>query len=116
MKRFKTAVVIGKFYPPHRDHKHLIDTASAQTQDVTIIVCDEAAQTIPGELRAAWLREIHPDATVRVVRSPLAHDDSAGWARSTIKWLGIRFRCGLHLGALWRGLRAAHGPRMSLWI
>jgi HTH-type transcriptional regulator, transcriptional repressor of NAD biosynthesis genes len=88
MKRFRTAVVIGKFYPPHRGHKHLIDTASTQAHDVTVIVCDEAGHAIPGELRAAWLREIHPHLTVRVVRSPLAYDDSAGWARSTIEWLG----------------------------
>ena len=88
MKRFKTAVVIGKFYPPHRGHKHLIDTAQAQAGHVTVIVCDEAGQTIGGERRAAWLREIHPEADVRVVRSSLAYDDSAGWARSTIEWLG----------------------------
>ena len=88
MKRFKTAVVIGKFYPPHRGHTHLIDTALAQSERVTVIVCDEDGQTISGETRAAWLREIHPDATVLVVRSPLADDDSAGWARSTIEWLG----------------------------
>ena len=41
MKRFKTGVVIGKFYPPHRGHKHLIDTAQAQADQVTVIVCDE---------------------------------------------------------------------------
>ena len=88
MKRFKTGVVIGKFYPPHRGHKHLIETALSQAEHVTVIVCDEPDQTIPGELRAAWLAEIHPAATVRVERSPLAHDDSAGWASSTIEWLG----------------------------
>jgi HTH-type transcriptional regulator, transcriptional repressor of NAD biosynthesis genes len=88
MKRFKTAVVIGKFYPPHRGHKHLIDTALAQSERVTVIVCDEEGQTIPGKTRAAWLREIHPDATVLIVGSSLAADDSAGWARNTIEWLG----------------------------
>ena len=88
MKRFRTAVVIGKFYPPHRGHKHLIDTASADSERVTIFVCDEPDQSLSGELRAAWLRETHSDAVVQVVRSSLAHDDSAGWARSTLDWLG----------------------------
>ncbi len=88
MKRFASVICIGKFYPPHRGHKHLIETALAQSERVTVFVCDEDDQTIPGELRAAWLREIHPEADVRVIRSPLADDDSAGWARATIEWLG----------------------------
>ena len=88
MKRFANGICIGKFYPPHRGHKHLIETASAQSERVTVFVCDDDDQTIPGELRAAWLREIHPEADVRVIRSPLADDDSAGWASATIEWLG----------------------------
>jgi NadR type nicotinamide-nucleotide adenylyltransferase len=88
MKRFATGIAIGKFYPPHRGHKHLIDTALSQSERVTVFVCDEDGQTIPAALRAAWLREIHPRADVRVIRSSLAHDDSAGWARATIEWLG----------------------------
>jgi NadR type nicotinamide-nucleotide adenylyltransferase len=88
MKRFGTAVVIGKFYPPHRGHKHLIDTAAGDAEHVTVFVCDEDGQTISGETRAAWIREIHPGVQVRVVRSTLADDDSDGWAKSTIEWLG----------------------------
>lgn len=87
MKRFATGVAIGKFYPPHRGHKHLIDTATAQSERVTVFVCDEPGQTIPGERRAEWLREIHPGVDVRVIRSSLAADDSAGWAHATIEWL-----------------------------
>jgi NadR type nicotinamide-nucleotide adenylyltransferase len=88
MKRFATAVAIGKFYPPHRGHTHLIDTALSQSEHVTVFVCDEDGQTIPAALRAAWLRETHPSADVRVVRVPLAADDSAGWAKATVEWLG----------------------------
>jgi NadR type nicotinamide-nucleotide adenylyltransferase len=88
MKRFATAICIGKFYPPHRGHKHLIDTALAQSERVTVLICEEDGQTIAGEQRAAWLRDIHPHADVRVIRSALAHDDSAGWAKATIEWLG----------------------------
>jgi HTH-type transcriptional repressor of NAD biosynthesis genes len=88
MKRFATGMAIGKFYPPHRGHKHLIDTARAQSEHVTVFVCEEDGQTIPGERRADWLREIHPDVDVRVIRSALADDDSLGWAKATIEWLG----------------------------
>jgi len=88
MTRYATGVVIGKFYPPHRGHKHLIETALDQSDQVTVFVCDEDGQTIPGRLRAEWLREIHPGADVRVVRSSLAHEDSAGWAKATVEWLG----------------------------
>jgi HTH-type transcriptional repressor of NAD biosynthesis genes len=88
MTRYATGIAIGKFYPPHRGHKHLIETALAQSDRVTVFVCDEEGQTMSGELRAEWLREIHPGADVRVVRSSLAHDDSAGWAKATVEWLG----------------------------
>jgi NadR type nicotinamide-nucleotide adenylyltransferase len=88
MKRFTTGIAIGKFYPPHRGHKHLIDVALSQAEHVTVFVCDEDNQTIPAARRAEWLREIHPDVDVRVIRSPLADDDSAGWAKATIEWLG----------------------------
>lgn len=88
MKRFATGICIGKFYPPHRGHKHVIDTAMTQAELVTVFVCDQEDQKVPGEQRAEWLREIHPGADIRVVRSSLAHDESAGWAKATVEWLG----------------------------
>ena len=35
----KRGLIVGKFYPPHRGHKHLIDTARAQVDDLAVIVC-----------------------------------------------------------------------------
>ncbi|MFN8514048.1 MAG: adenylyltransferase/cytidyltransferase family protein [Chloroflexia bacterium] len=55
----RTGVVIGKFYPPHRGHRYLIDTAAARVDHLTVIVCGKPEQLLSGELRAAWLREIH---------------------------------------------------------
>ena len=82
-------VVIGKFYPPHRGHKFLIDTAASSVDQLTVIVCDHPDQTIPGEVRAAWLREIHPK--VRVVVSPDNLPDAPSpWAERTIEILGRR--------------------------
>jgi HTH-type transcriptional repressor of NAD biosynthesis genes len=52
---FKHGLVIGKFYPPHRGHKYLIDTAVAQCESVTVIVCWKKSQRISGVLRAQWI-------------------------------------------------------------
>jgi NadR type nicotinamide-nucleotide adenylyltransferase len=86
--KFGSAVVIGKFYPPHRGHKLLIDTASAQSGRVTVIVCAKPTDSIPGELRAAWLREIHPAASVLLIDDRYDENDTAVWAANTIAWLG----------------------------
>ncbi len=80
-------VVIGKFYPPHRGHKHLIDTAAAQVDQLTVIVCEHPSQILSGAQRAEWLREIHPG--VNVVVTPDDEPDEPGpWARRTIQILG----------------------------
>jgi len=87
--KFNTAVVIGKFYPPHKGHKYLIDTALSQAENVTVFVCRIKGETIPAEQRAKWIREIHPTAKrVMVMDSTLADDDSEGWAQATIARLG----------------------------
>ncbi len=82
-----TGLVIGKFYPPHRGHKYLIDTAMKNASQVIVLVCDNPAQAIPAALRAEWIRKIHPGADVRVIPDAVADDDSEGWAnyvRATI--------------------------------
>src|SRR5438874_1668554 len=83
-------LVIGKFYPPHRGHKYLIDTAAARVDRLTVILCGKEGQTIPPELRAAWLREIHPGVEVMVIEDTLPEDDSRAWAEHTLSWLGYR--------------------------
>jgi NadR type nicotinamide-nucleotide adenylyltransferase len=56
--------------------------------EVTVIVCDHADQTIQGVLRASWLREIHPTARVIVVPDNVPADDSKAWADYTLQVLG----------------------------
>lgn len=80
-------VAIGKFYPPHRGHKFLIDTACEQVDHLTVIVCDHPSQTISGAQRAEWLREIHPDVCVVVTPDDLP-DEPEPWAKRTIQILG----------------------------
>ena len=64
---FEKGLVIGKFYPPHRGHKYLIDTALAACEEVTVIVCYKKTETVPGELRASWIKKIHPTAHVILI-------------------------------------------------
>lgn len=79
--------IVGKFYPPHRGHKHLIDTARSQVDRLIVMIAHHPSQTIPGELRRAWLEEIHPDSEIHLVPDEL-EDDSRQWAEFTLRYLG----------------------------
>jgi HTH-type transcriptional repressor of NAD biosynthesis genes len=81
-------LVIGKFYPPHRGHKFLIETALAQVDYLDILVCARPEQTISGELRRQWLQEIHPSTRVRAIDDPGEDDNSKFWAEYTVQILG----------------------------
>ncbi len=85
---FPSAVVIGKFYPPHRGHKLLIDAALAQSRLVTVIVCGKPGESPAGPQRAAWVQEIHPGARVMLIDDRYDENDTAVWAANTIQWLG----------------------------
>jgi NadR type nicotinamide-nucleotide adenylyltransferase len=87
---FQRGIVIGKFYPPHRGHKYLIDTARSQCEQLTVIVCWKKTQLISGVERARWIQEIHPDVQVKLLDDDrLADDDSEGWANTTVEVLGF---------------------------
>ncbi len=87
--KYKTGLVVGKFYPPHRGHKYLIDTAAEQCEKVTVIVLWKRSETIPGSMRADWLRKIHPNVYIKIVEDyKLDDDDSEGWAKFTLDILG----------------------------
>ena len=83
-------VVVGKFYPPHRGHRHLIDVAVSQCDRVTVLVVDGQGEDPPAHLRAGWLRELHPDATTIVVPDIGRDEDSVAWARATREAVGGR--------------------------
>lgn len=59
-----TALILGKFMPPHAGHLRLIEQARAQAGELVILVCSLRGEPIPGELRVAWMREIAPEARV----------------------------------------------------
>ena len=80
--------VVGKFYPPHRGHKYLIDEARRRVDRLIVMLPHHASQTIPGELRKSWLQEIHPDCEIDLVEDELK-DDSHEWAQFTARYLGF---------------------------
>ena len=93
--------IVGKFYPPHRGHKHLIDTARRQVDRLIVMIADHPSQTIPGELRQAWLEEIHPDCEIHLVPDELEDDSRpVGRVHRPLSWPAAG--CGVHE----RGLRA----------
>lgn len=58
---FRHGLVIGKFYPPHAGHEHLVRTAASRSRRVTVVVMAAQVESLPLERRVAWLREIHAD-------------------------------------------------------
>jgi NadR type nicotinamide-nucleotide adenylyltransferase len=85
---FGLGVVIGKFLPPHRGHRFLIETALSRCERVVVIVCGKPADPVPPDLRAGWLRELLPAAEVLLIDDRYDENDSRVWAENTVRWLG----------------------------
>jgi len=81
-------LVIGKFYPPHRGHKFLIETALRSVDHLDVLICVLPSQTISGDLRQRWLQEIHPEANVMQIDDIGEDDNSEVWAAYTNRILG----------------------------
>lgn len=78
-----TGLIVGRFCPPHLGHSHLIETAADQVDHLVVFVNTRSTEPIPGDLRAGWLAELHPDVTVVEVRHDLDTDfaDQELWDR-----------------------------------
>lgn len=59
-KPYQKGFLLGKFMPVHRGHIHLIETAAAQTEELTVLMCSIRAEPIPGALRYAWMKQLFP--------------------------------------------------------
>ncbi len=59
-----SGLILGKFLPPHAGHRYLVDFARGYGAELTVLVCSLRRDPIPGTLRAAWMRELFPDARV----------------------------------------------------
>lgn len=56
----RTGLVVGKFWPPHRGHQLLLETAAAQVAELLVLVyANPDSPTHPAAERAQWLRELY---------------------------------------------------------
>lgn len=77
-------LVIGKFYPPHAGHHHLIRAAAAGSARVTVVVMASSVETIALADRVRWLREVHADDP-RVTVTGIADDHPVDYG-SDVLW------------------------------
>lgn len=92
MRRFATGVTVGKFWPLHRGHEHLIDEARRSCDHLWVLVCGRAGHDVPLDVRASWVRRRFTDVTVVDVDQDtegLPDDGSEIWARYTVRRLGF---------------------------
>jgi NadR type nicotinamide-nucleotide adenylyltransferase len=79
-------VTVGKFYPFHLGHDHLIRTAKAQVDRLVVVVGHRPDQELGGELRAGWIRESHPDVEVVLALEDIP-EAPGPWAERTLQLL-----------------------------
>ncbi len=84
MTEFTHALVLGKFYPPHAGHHHLIRTAAARSSRVTVAVLASSVESIPVASRVAWLRAEHAGTPGLVILGdlddhPMDFDSDSVW-------------------------------------
>jgi HTH-type transcriptional regulator, transcriptional repressor of NAD biosynthesis genes len=63
-KRMKTGLVLGRFLPPHLGHQYLFDFAQNYVDELLLIVGTRPTDSIAGELRLSWIREMAPNARI----------------------------------------------------
>lgn len=84
----RSGLIVGRFDPPHLGHSYMIEWA-AQRCDALVVYVNTSPQrdTAPGEMRAEWLAELHPDVTVIELGHSLGtdFDDEDLWA----KWMAL---------------------------
>ena len=57
-------ITVGTLYPFHHRHHYLIRQAKAQVDGLVVLLDHKPSQTVPGPVRAAWVRFLHPDVEV----------------------------------------------------
>ncbi len=84
----------GTFMPPHAGHVYLAETAQRLVDQLTILVCWQPDDPIPGPVRLEWMRRLFPAARV------LGHDRPAPRAPADCT----------DCGPIWRAIAAAAHP------
>ncbi|OLR94883.1 AAA family ATPase [Actinokineospora bangkokensis] len=82
--RFRHAFLLGKFYPPHLGHHHLIRAAAARSERTTVAVLGASVESLTIGERVRWVAAEHrDDPGVRVLGDlddhPIDYDDGDVW-------------------------------------
>ncbi len=64
MNTKKTGMVLGKFLPLHNGHVYLIEFAQSFVDELTVVVGTLKDESIPGELRYQWVKDMFPKVNV----------------------------------------------------
>lgn len=84
-----TALIVGKFAPPHKGHQYLIETAlQDQNVDEWIILVysnPDFLPHMPSHRRAAWLQHLYPQTKVFVPENPPPNDADDFTQREFVK-------------------------------
>lgn len=82
MKVHQHGLGVGKFYPLHVGHQHLIRYAQQRCDELTVCVLGSRVESVPLDVRQGWIEAEHPG--VRVVtgwdEAPMTVDDPELWA------------------------------------
>lgn len=78
-----TGLIVGRFNPPHLGHSFLIEQAAKRCRRLVVFVNIRDGELVPGELRAKWLGDLHPEVSVVEVRHDLDTNfaDESLWTR-----------------------------------
>jgi NadR type nicotinamide-nucleotide adenylyltransferase len=88
--RYEIGVVIGKFYPLHKGHQHLIQTAIDNVEHLYIIICTKDEEVPGPSIRIKWIKELYnrPNITIKQIVDIYDPNDSKLWAELTKKTIG----------------------------
>jgi cytidyltransferase-like protein len=65
------ALIAGKFAPFHKGHQHLLETALAESERLTVLAyANPYFPAMPSRRRAGWIRALYPRAQVLVPHAP----------------------------------------------
>lgn len=65
--KYNHGLVLGKFYPPHLGHLHLIIESKKRCKQLTVVISSISKEVIPGHLRFSWLKELLPDNGIEII-------------------------------------------------
>lgn len=88
--RYEIGVVIGKFYPLHKGHQSLIETAIENSERLYILICTKYNEVPNPSIRLKWLKELynHPNIIIKEIVDIYDQNDSELWAELTKKTIG----------------------------